>query len=179
MSTNIRVRRLAHFLYYGTFVLMVFVIVGTVLGLAIAKPISLDAIRAAHPALQIGDQITQAQMIASLAIGLVPMLIWVWTLNQMRHLFGGYKTGKVLTDRSAHLIQRIGSGFLGLAVVQVALVPIQSVLLTWSNSAGERAISVGVHSDTLGFFIAAGLMTVIGWAMRDACDAVAENKAFI
>ena len=177
MSTNARVCRLAHFLYHGTFVLMVFVVIGT--GVGAVQPINADMIREAHPALQIADQITEIQMFASLAVGLVPMLIWVWTLNQMRHLFGGYKVGDVLTDKSAQLIQRIGSGFLGLAVVQVVLVPIQSVLLTWSNPAGERALSVGIHSDTLGFFIAAGLMTVIGWAMRDASDAAAENRAFI
>jgi hypothetical protein len=158
---------------------MVFVVVGAGIGLGITEPINIDAIRAAYPALQIADQITQKQILASLIIGLFPMLIWVWILNQMRHLFEGYKAGNVLTDRSAHLIQRIGSGFLGLAVAQIALVPIQSVLLTWSNPAGERAISVAIHSEMLGFFIAAGLMTLIGWAMRDASNAVTENEAFI
>jgi hypothetical protein len=116
---------------------------------------------------------------ASVIVGLFPMAVWVWTLDQMRRLFGCYKAGAVLTDQSAVYIQRIGMGFMGVALIEMILVPIQSVILTWANPAGERAVSVGLHSDMLGFLIAAGLMTVIGWAMREAARAAAENEAFV
>jgi hypothetical protein len=32
---------------------------------------------------------------------------------------------------------------------------------------------------TLGFLMAAGLLTVIGWAMREAAAVKAENAAFV
>jgi hypothetical protein len=173
-----RVRRLAGILYYSTIVVMAVVVIGTIVTLAMSYPTRVT-LQQANPGIAVAPGITDGLIMASVVFSLVPMVIWVWTLNQMRLLFGCYKTGAVLTDQSARVIRRIGVGFMGLAVVQLALIPIQGIILTWANPAGERALSIGINSDTLGFFIAAGLMTVIGWAMGEAAQAAAENKGFV
>lgn len=173
-----RVRRLAGVLYYGTLVVMAVVVFGSIATLAMAYPTQ-AMLQQNFPSLAVSPDITDRLIMASVAFSLVPAVVWVWTLLQMRQLFGCYKTGAVLTDRSARLIQRIGVGFMGIALVQLALFPVQGIILTWANPVGERALSIGVNSDTLGFLIAAGLMTVIGWAMGEAAQVDAENKGFV
>ena len=70
-------------------------------------------------------------------------------------------------------------GFLALAIVPFVLIPVQSVLLSWANPAGQRSLTVSLSTAMLGFALAAGLLIVIGWAMRDASDVAAENRAFV
>ena len=173
-----RVRRLAGVLYIAAFIVMVFVGAGTLIGLVIQFPTA-ATLQTAYPAFSVSAEISQGLIIASVIIGLVPMIVWVWTLDQMRRLFACYKIGAVLSDRSAHFIQRIGFGLMGIGLAQLALVPIQSLLLTISNPPGERSLSIGLTSDMLGFLMAAGMMIIIGWAMREASDVAAENRAFV
>ena len=97
----------------------------------------------------------------------------------MRKLFGAYVKGHVLTEASARLIQRIGQGFLALAIVPFVLRPVQSVLMTLANPPGERSITIGLDSDMIFFALSGGLIVVIGWAMREAADVAAENKSFV
>jgi multisubunit Na+/H+ antiporter MnhC subunit len=178
MDKSNRVHRLAGVLYAASIVVMIFVGLGTLIGIGVSFPTA-EALQNSFPAIAVAPDIPQSLIVASVVVGVVPVAIWLWTLNQMRRLFGGYKTGAVLTDQSAHHIQRIGLGFMGIALVQLALVPIQGLILTWANPVGQRALSVGITSDMLGFLLAAGLMTVIGWAMREAAQAASENEAFI
>ena len=48
-----------------------------------------------------------------------------------------------------------------------------------AQTAPERTLSIGLDSGTLGFLMAAGLLTVIGWAMREAAAVKAENAGFV
>ena len=173
-----RVRRLAGPLYIATIVVMAFVVIGTIAGLILTFPTA-ETLQQKFPAFAVTPDIPNHLIWLSMLAGLLSLAVWVWPLDQMRRLFGCYKSGAVLTDQSAGFIQRIGVGFMGVALIEMILIPVQSVILTWANPAGERAISVGLNSDMLGFLIAAGLMTVIGWAMREAASAAAENKAFV
>ena len=173
-----RVRRLAGVLYIAAFGVMTFVVLGTLIGLIIEFPTA-ASLQTAFPTFAVSSDISWGLILTSVGVGLVPVAIWVWTLDQMRRLFGCYKSGAVLTDRSAHFIQRIGFGLMGVGVAQLIVLPIQSLILTVSNPPGQRAISVGLTSDMLGFLIAAGMMIIIGWAMREASEVAAENKAFV
>lgn len=173
-----RVRRFAGYLYVAVIAVMGFVALGTVIG-AITNTPTATTLQQNFPHLSVPAHIPQHLIYASFGAGLVPMLAWLWTLDQMRRLFGCYKTGAVLTNQSARFIQRIGVGCMAVALAQMVLIPIQSLILTYANPVGERAISVGLNSDMLGFLIVAGMMTVIGWAMGEAAAAANENKGFI
>ncbi len=122
---------------------------------------------------------TRGQLIAAVILNLSNPLILLWTLNEMRKLFGSYVKGEILTDHCARLIQRIGKGFLALAIVPFILRPIQVVLLTMANPPGERSISIGLSSEMLFFALSGGLIIVIGWAMQAASDVASENRSFV
>lgn len=114
-----------------------------------------------------------------LAVGAVPVAVLVWVLDKLRRLFDRYRKDQVLTDLSAQLILKTGQGLLWLAVLSIIVQPIQSVLLTWNAPPGERELSIGLGTAEIGFFFAAGLLTLIGWAMRDAARQAEENKGFV
>ncbi len=116
---------------------------------------------------------------AGVAIGLVPALALMWALDTLRRLFARYKAGDVLTEPSARLSRQTGKALLLLAVLKIAVQPLQSALLTWQSPPGSRAIAISVGQAEIGFLLAAGLLTVIGWAMTEAARAADENRSFV
>lgn len=148
----------------------------TIIGGLLATPLIPEAMNGDFT---VSPDATQAQLIAATVLNLLSPLILIWILNEMRKLFSNYAAGNILTDQCAHLIQRIGQGFLALAIVPLVLRPIQSVLLTLANPPGQRSLAIGLNRDMIFFALAGGLVVIIGWAMREASDAASENRSFV
>lgn len=118
---------------------------------------------------------TQAGLVA--AVALVSVLPMVSALRGMVRLFARYREGDVLSAENAETILQIGRAMVLVAVFTIVTPTLQALILSWN--APERTLSVGLDSGTLGFLMAAGLMTVIGWAMREAAAVKAENAGFV
>lgn len=118
---------------------------------------------------------TQAGLVA--AVALVAVLPMVAALRAMVRLFDSYRTGEVLSDANADTILQIGRALVLVAVFTVLVPTLQVLILSWQ--AAEKTLSIGLDGGTLGFLMAAGLLTVIGWAMREAARLKAENEGFV
>lgn len=116
---------------------------------------------------------------AGIAVGFIPVLALLWVLNALRQLFERYRDGDVLTQPSAALILKAGKGLIWLAGLNIAVQPVTSVLLSWQAPPGQRALSVGIGQAEIGFVFAAGLLTLIGWALTEAARQADENKGFV
>lgn len=129
------------------------------------------------PLLPAGTSVTtmQAGMVA--AIVLIAVLPMVAALRGMVRLFAAYRDGEVLSAMNADTILRIGRNFLIVAAFTVLVPTLQTLILSWNTA--QRMLSVGLDQGTLGFLLAAGLLTVIGWAMREAAAVKAENAEFV
>ncbi len=62
--------------------------------------------------------------------------------------------------------------------------PIASRETRWAHSLAAAIAKTGITPNAISvlgtfFALAAGLLIVIGWAMRDASDVAAENRAFV
>lgn len=114
-----------------------------------------------------------------IAVGLLPAAALFWALDILRCLFARYRVGEVLTQGSADLIGRAGKAFLLIAVLNIIVHPIQTLLLTWQSPPGSRMISVSIGQAEIGFVLLAGLLTVIGLAMTEAARVAEENKSFV
>jgi hypothetical protein len=117
----------------------------------------------------------QAGLVAALA--LISVLPMVAALRGMARLFDRYRMGEVLSDANADTILSIGRALLLVAVFTVVVPTLQTLILSWK--AAQRTLSIGLDGGTLGFLMAAGLLTVIGWAMREAARVKAENEGFV
>lgn len=173
-----QVQSFARWLHIATVAFMVLLPIVLVVYVAVT-PVNAQTMQAYSHGYAISADATQTQLWIVILLNSLTTVVLFWTLNEMRKLFMNYRRGDILTDGSARFIQRVGFGFLGLAIVPILLHPITAVLLTWANSAGERQLSVALSSNSISFALAAGLLIIIGWAMRDASEAAAENKAFI
>ena len=122
---------------------------------------------------------TPFQLYLAIAIMLIPPVILMFTLNTMRKLFGFYRQSQILTEQCAFLIQRIGQGFLLVAVVRLLMSPMLSGLLSLAKPTGERSISFNLNGEMYFFAVSGGLIVMIGWAMREASEVASENKAFV
>lgn len=118
---------------------------------------------------------TQAGLVA--AVALISVLPMVAALRAMARLFDRYRMGEVLSDTNAETILRIGRALVLVAGFTVLTPTAQTLILSWQ--APQRILTIGLDGGTLGFAMAAGLLTVIGWAMREAARIKAENEGFI
>lgn len=178
MALNISTPSLVRILHTASIVCMAATPI-IVVAFLILTPINPTNVQAMVGSITVSPAATPWQLWTAVALDGFKVAVLFWTFNEMRKLFASYLKGQALTRASAHLIERIGRGLLGLAVLPFVLLPIKSVLLSMANPQGERMLSVGVSSTSVGFALTAGLLIVIGWAMREAVAAVDENKAFV
>jgi hypothetical protein len=108
---------------------------------------------------------------------LVSILPMVAALRGMVRLFGAYRDGEVLSAANALVILHVGRNLLLVALFTVLVPSLQTLILSWQ--AEHRMLSIGLDGGTLGFLMAAGLLTVIGWAMAEAARVKAENAEFV
>lgn len=176
MPDQSRLQRLSETLYWTTMALSVVLplIVLYYAGKAVADPGSLLA---QFPGLPADLIVTRAQagLVAAVAIAsLLPMLA---ALRAMTRLFDRYRMGEVLSHANAMTILTIGRALLAVAAFNIAVPTLHALILSWN--APQRVLSIALDSGTLGFAIAAGLLTVIGWAMAEAARIKAENEGFV
>lgn len=117
----------------------------------------------------------QAGLVA--AVVLVSILPMVAALRAMARLFDRYRVGEILSDANAATVLSIGRSLLVVAAFTVVVPTLQTLILSWQ--APEKTLSIGLDGGTLGFALAAGLLTVIGWAMGEAARVKAENEGFV
>jgi hypothetical protein len=129
------------------------------------------------PMVAAGTPVTQAQAGLVAAVGIISVLPMVAALRAMARLFGQYRAGTVLSDENANTILRIGRALLLVAIFAVLAPTLQTLILSWR--APQKTLSIGLDGGTLGFLMAAGLLTVIGWAMGEAARVQAENEGFV
>ena len=122
---------------------------------------------------------TQTQLWLATLLGLATLPVAVWILMRMRALFGHYAEGRVLSVEAAADLQRIGRGLAVLALLPLVIRPLQSVLLSWSAGPGARMLAVRIDDHDIWLLLAAGLVTLVGWAMAEAARIAEDNRGFV
>jgi Protein of unknown function (DUF2975) len=171
-----RLQKLSSALYWVALVLSVVLPLVVLLYAArgVADPASLLS---QVPAVPTGTLVTSTQAGLVAAVALVSVLPMVAALRGMVRLFGAYRGGEVLSVANADTILRIGRSLLLVAVFTVLVPMLQTLILSWN--AAQKTLAIGIDGGTLGFLMAAGLLTVIGWAMGEAARVKAENEEFV
>jgi len=176
MQDSTSLRKLSGLLYWVALVLSVVLpfVVLLYAGKAVSNPASLLS-RAPTLAEGTPVSLTQAGLVS--AVALVAVLPMVAALRAMARLFARYRDGEVLSPTNAETILQIGRALVLVALFTVLVPTLQTLILSWN--APQRTLAIGLDSGTLGFVMAAGLLTVIGWAMREAAAVKAENEGFV
>lgn len=112
-----------------------------------------------------------------MAFGLAAVLVQLYILNAVRHLFGLYARGIFLTDENGQAIMRIALGLIALPLVRFVLEPLWTIMLT--QGLDERSMSISVSSTGIGLMLGGILMLMIGRSMSEAVRLRIENEAFV
>ncbi|NJS38149.1 MAG: DUF2975 domain-containing protein [Rhodobacteraceae bacterium] len=176
MQDQTRLSRLSDMLYWTVLVLSAAL---PMLALFYAAMGVLDpaSLLARAPELGPDTLVTRGQAGLIAAVTLVSVLPMVAALRAMTRLFDQYRTGEVLSQGNAETILGIGRALILVAVFTILTPTVQTLILSWH--ADQRTLKLALDGGTLGFLIAAGLLTVIGWAMREAAQVKAENEGFV
>ena len=122
---------------------------------------------------------TRTQLWLATLLGLATLPVMLHVLMSMRRLFGHYSSGEVLSPLAAEALQSIGRGLLLLALLPLAIRPVQSVLLSWEAGPGQRMLAFRIHDEDIWLLLAAGLVTLVGWAMAEAARVAEDNRGFV
>lgn len=176
MSDHHRLQSLSGLLYRVALALSVLlpIIVLVYAGQGVSDPASLLSRAPMVPA---GTPVSTAQAGLVAAIALLSLLPMVAALRGMVRLFGAYRDSEVLSRENADTILRIGRNMVLVAALTVIVPTLQTLILSWN--AAQKTLAIGLDTGTLGFLMAAGLLTVIGWALREAAEVKAENERFV
>ena len=176
MQDQTRLARLSGALYWTVLVLSVML---PLMALLFAGQGVLDPASLLHraPAVPSETPVTRSQAGLVAAVTLLSVLPMVTALRAMARLFDHYRMGDVLSQGNAEAILTIGRALVVVAVFAILTPTAQALILSWN--AEQRTLQIGLDGGTLGFLIAAGLLTVIGWAMREAARVKAENEGFV
>lgn len=176
MQDQHRLQTLSGILYWVALVLSVALPLVVLLyaGNWVTDPASLAGI---SPDLPPETPVTTLQAGLVAGVALVSVLPMVAALRGMVRLFARYREADVLSVENAETILQIGRAMVLVALFTVITPTLRTLILSWN--APQKTLSIGLDSGTLGFLMAAGLLTVIGWAMREAAAVKAENAGFV
>ena len=176
MDEIARLRKLSGILYGVALALSVVlpVVVLVYAGKGVTDPSSLLDRAPLVPA---GTSVSRVQAGLVGAVGILSVLPMVAALRDMARLFGRYAEGVVLEAGNAETILRIGRALVLVALFAILVPTAQTLILSWA--APDKVLAIGLDGGTLGFLMAAGLLTVIGWALREAARVKAENEGFV
>ena len=99
-----------------------------------------------------------ALRLACLALTLMAAIPLILGLSHLRRLFLLYAAGVMFGEKNVTALRGLGNALLLFSIAQVLFVPVLALVLSASNPAGERVVSVGISS---GIVIAAAAVVVL------------------
>jgi hypothetical protein len=171
-----RISTLSTWLYWTALVLMI-VLPVALIAILMRYWLNPDDLIAQFPGVTASIRPSTALIVTLIGALSLPSLLVA--LDQARQLFARYRSGEILSQACASHIHRVGQMLVTLAFLGVILPTLQVLLLSWGNPPGQKILQIGFADENLGFLLAGGMLTVIGWVMREAARVKAENEAFV
>lgn len=127
----------------------------------------------------VAANISEFQIWLCVALDMLVLGAVIYTLEQSRRLFAQFSQRRIFDFATSDIITRIGVGLLIVVCSATLVYTLQVLILTWTNPVGQRALSIMFDDSDVGFLLSAGLLMIIGWAMRDATSLAEENREFV
>lgn len=111
-------------------------------------------------------------------VTMIPGAISLYGLLALRRLFDAYRRGAIFAAGNALCLRTFAFSVVAAAFAKMAAVPVMSVVLSWHNPPGARALSIAISSDDIGALFAGLLFLVVAWIMAEA-QRLADDHAQI
>ena len=127
------------------------------------------------PALEI-DLSTRAM---AFGISMIPLGMLICGLQSARRCFDAFAAGQIFSREPIRRLKVFSIAVAASALLKPFAGAALSVLLSFNNPAGAKAVTLNIGSDMLIALIFAGTVAVIAWVMAEALDIADENKQFV
>ena len=111
-------------------------------------------------------------------VTMIPGAIAIYGLLALRRLFDSYRTGAIFAAGNALCLRTFAISVVGSVLAKFITAPVLSVVLSWHNPPGTRALAITLNSDDLGALFVGCLFLVVAWIMAEA-QRLAEDNAQI
>lgn len=124
------------------------------------------------------ETLTTGTLVSGFALSMIPALVLIYGLVQLRRLFGLYGQGLIFSSRHAIYLRRFALAAILSVAAQIVTSSLISILLTFNNPPGSRYLTVSLTSDQLGTVFLGSVLLVIAWIMVEGSK-IAEDNAQI
>ncbi len=119
----------------------------------------------------------------SLVLGFLVSLaaagILLFGLWRLRRLFQLYSEGHIFTAENALCLRSFAWTLVVFALTKPLFGAVLSVVVTWRNPPGQRALAISFGSNEVGVAFVGVLLLVIAWIMREGCRLAEENAQIV
>ena len=124
-------------------------------------------------------EVSLTHRVAIALAGALPAAAAIWTLTRVLAFLDLYGRGLSLTIQSAATMRAIGCGLFAIVAAQIIARPLQSLVASAFNPAGERSLVISLQGGDLGLVLAAGLVILIAQAIAEAASNRDELDAIV
>lgn len=110
---------------------------------------------------------------------LLPVLVLMYGLWRLRQLFGLYRHGCFFAEANAGHLLAFARALVISALLSPVVTAVLSVILTWHNPPGYRALALHFGSGQFATLFVAGVFMIIAWIMREAKKLADDNAEII
>lgn len=110
---------------------------------------------------------------------LLPLSALIYILSNLRKIFSFYKDGIVFSFEHVVLFKKTSKFLIVWVPLSIVYESVKSVLFSWSNSIGERVLSIGFGSEELTVVTVAIFIYVISWVMDEGRKLTEEHQMTI
>jgi len=125
------------------------------------------------------DTIVAWQVITAGSFSVLSSLIFAYGLSQLRKLFINFTTREYFTQPNLESMYRFSLILFVSATLKLFDTAVMSLVLTWNNSPGERALSITFGTNQFWSLFIAATFLAITWSFREGVELAKENSEFI
>ena len=105
--------------------------------------------------------------------------ILLYGVVRLRRLFGLYSEGKIFTGENIRCLRSFAWAVLIYAVLTPVMGTLLSVILTFNNPVGERALAISISSNDIQLMFIGAVFLVIAWIMVEGRKLAEENAQIV
>jgi len=119
------------------------------------------------------------QIVLAACIHLMTLSVLLYGIWRLRLLFKWFSLGEYFTTRTTNHLHSFTLALLISGLLKPIISAVLSVVLTWGNPPGQKALLLEFSSSEISMILIVGVLLSVTWVMREGQQLADENASFI
>jgi hypothetical protein len=125
------------------------------------------------------ENLTGLTLVMGFLVSLIPTGVALYGVIRLRRMFTLCSEGKIFTGENVKCVRDFAWSLFGYAVLSPITVGLLSVVLTYDNPPGQRALAISISSNDIQTLFISAIFLVIAWIMVEGRKLADENAQII